>query len=329
MRSHILFQRLYKKCTQLSFAFQVNGIHVSKQLNFSWQYLAINSINPNPSDPQYVWHVQEYVWYIYVLTWLLHLLHSSDINLSKMSFLQVTKPPMSMSYLFWSQWSKTPKQTISANYFSFSKMSWVLKGAIFKDVFTHQMNHWDCFSPESNGICSNGFGEMFWAENTMVSSGIATVLCGDGSKKSTVGEAVLRCFGDCSCFEFEYTTWKVDGHVDGAIPKKVLQKGAIMNHYLPGGVSTYMLLEKCFFCCFQLFCYTDVQLSETATRHRLWFRLRFDPWKTTGFVRVKSLDQQHGLFPIIGVLHFFSAPKCFCRIHAPRIAFAPRSFWQN
>ena len=131
------------------------------------------------------------------------------------------------------------------------------------------MNHWDLFALESNGICSNGFGEMFWAENTMVSSGIATVLCGDGSKKIHNWWSCLQVF----CRLFVFWIWihhrgKVDGHVDGAIPKRYFRKGAIMNHYLPGGVSTYMLRNRCSSCFKKLFCYTDVQLSETAKPHR-------------------------------------------------------------
>lgn len=75
------------------------------------------------------------------------------------------------------------------------------------------------------------------------------------------------------CRLFVFWIWihhrgKVDGHVDGAIPKRYFRKGAIMNHYLPGGVSTYMLRNRCSSCFKKLFCYTDVQLSETAKPHR-------------------------------------------------------------
>ena len=86
------------------------------------------------------------------------------------------------------------------------------------------MNHWDCLLLSEWNL-SNSLVKSLGRKQTMVSAGIATVLCGDGSKKSTIGEAVLRCFADCSCCEFEYTTWKVDGHVDGAIPKRCFRKG--------------------------------------------------------------------------------------------------------
>ena len=93
-----LFQRLYKKCTQLSFAFQifqVNGIQVSKQLNFSWQYLAITlhqsqSIRPlflgNKGTGQYVYMYRNICDIFVCLLGLFQLLQSSISTCQKCPF---------------------------------------------------------------------------------------------------------------------------------------------------------------------------------------------------------------------------------------------------